>query len=184
MIVSIDWRLPATSLPVFTNKCCQKYEFYRRKCYQKSNTIRITAIVSTLWRPFYLLFSCCSILYRLEVIPRCCNNLSYIFIHTYYHYQASKAKQMVRQTVEPVVMMLPSTKTLLYDAFGHAFVLRCSFLRLLSKMTHSFACTTNRIVAGVLQSIKTITHAWSVSTSSQSTLLKSKTFSYCMEVLE
>ena len=80
--------------------------------------------------------------------------------------------------------MFPSTKTLLYDAFVRAFDLRCSFLRLLSKMTHSFACKTNRIVAGVLQSIEAITHAWSVSASSQSALFKSKTVSYCMVVLE
>ena len=59
--------------------------------------------------------------------------------------------------------MLPSTKTLLYDAFAHAFGLRCSFLRLLSKTTHSFACTTNRMVTGVLQSIETITHICLVS---------------------
>ena len=88
----------------FTNKCCQKYEFYHRKGYRKSNAIRITAIMSsTLWWPLYPFFSYCSTLYGLEMIPRCCNNLSYIFIHTYYHYQASKAKQMVRQVAEPVV---------------------------------------------------------------------------------
>ena len=40
---------------------------------------------------------------RLEVIPSCCNNLTYIFIHTYYHCQASKAKQMVWQVAERVV---------------------------------------------------------------------------------
>ena len=73
--------------------------------------------------------------------------------------------------------MLPSTKTLLYDAFACAFGLRCSFLRLLSKTTHSFACKTNRIVAGILQSIETITHAWSVSALSQSALFKSKMLS-------
>ena len=88
----------------FTNKCCQKYEFYRRKGYQKSNAIRIMAIMSsTLWQPLYPFFSCFSTLYRLKVLPRCCNNFSYIFIHTYYHCQASKAKQMVRQIAEPVV---------------------------------------------------------------------------------
>ena len=41
--------------------------------------------------------------------------------------------------------MLPSTKTLFYDAFAHAFGLRCSFFWLLSKMTHSSACKTNRM---------------------------------------
>ena len=42
----------------FTNKCCQKYEFYHRKGYRKSNAIRITAIMfSTLWRPLYPFFS-------------------------------------------------------------------------------------------------------------------------------
>ena len=56
-----------------------------------------------------------------------------------------------------------STKTHIYDAFAGAFGLQCSFLRLLSKMTHSFACKTNRIVARVLQLIETIMHAWSVS---------------------
>ena len=42
----------------FTNKCCQRYEFYRRKGYRKSNAIRITAIVSSmLWRPHPLFSS-------------------------------------------------------------------------------------------------------------------------------
>ena len=87
----------------FTNKCCQKYKFYCRKGYQKSNAIRITAIMSSaLWRPLYP-FSYCFTLYRLEVIPGCCNNLYYIFIHTYYHYQVSKAKQMVWQIAELVI---------------------------------------------------------------------------------
>ena len=80
--------------------------------------------------------------------------------------------------------MLPSTNTLLYDTFACAFDLRCPFLRLFSKTTHSFACKTNRIVAGVLQSIETITHVWSVSASSHSALFKSKTFSYYMVALE
>ena len=80
--------------------------------------------------------------------------------------------------------MLPSTKALLYDVFTHAFGLRCSFLWLLSKATHSFACKTNKIVTGVLQSIETITHTWSVSTLSQSALFKPKMISYHMIVLE
>ena len=46
--------------------------------------------------------------------------------------------------------MLPTNKTLLYDAFG----LRHSFLRLLSKTTHSFICKTNGIVTGLLQSME------------------------------
>ena len=89
----------------FTNKCCQKYEFHRRKGYRKSNAISIMAIVSSMliWQPLYPFFSYCSTLYRLDMIPRCCNNLSHIFIHTYYHCQASKAKQMVQQIAEPVV---------------------------------------------------------------------------------
>ena len=57
--------------------------------------------------------------------------------------------------------MLPSTKTLLYDTFVRASGLQCSFLRLVSRTNHSFACKTNRIVAGVLQSIETIMLAWS-----------------------
>ena len=76
--------------------------------------------------------------------------------------------------------MLPSNKTILYDAFG----LRCSFLWLLNKTTYSLACKTNIIIAGVLQLIETITHAWLVSTLSQSTLFKSNTFSYHVVVLE
>ena len=77
----------------FTHKCCQKHEFYHRKGYWKSNAIRITTIMSSmLWRPLYTLFSYCFTLYRLGVMFRCCNNLSYIFIHTYFHYQASNAK--------------------------------------------------------------------------------------------
>ena len=88
----------------FTNKCCQKYEFYYRKGYRKSNAICIMVIMSfTLWQPLYPLFSFCFTLYKLEVIPRCCNNLSYIFIHTYFHCQASKVKQMVWQKGKPVV---------------------------------------------------------------------------------
>ena len=43
---------------------------------------------------------------------------------------------------------------------------------------------TGRIVAGGLQSLEIIMHAWSVSASSQSALFKSKIFSYCMVVLE
>ena len=68
--------------------------------------------------------------------------------------------------------MLPSTKTLLYDIFTCDFGLQCSFLQLPSKMTCSFASKTNRIVTGVLQLIEAITHAWSISTSSQSALQK------------
>ena len=41
---------------------------------------------------------------------------------------------------------------------------------------------TNRIVAGLLQLIKTITHAWSVSAPSQSALFKPKMFSNCIVV--
>ena len=37
-------------------------------------------------------------------------------------------------------------------------------------MVHSFAYKTNRIVAELLQSIGTITHAWSVNASRQSTI--------------
>ena len=76
--------------------------------------------------------------------------------------------------------MLPSTKTLLYDVFG----LRCSFLRLFSKITLSCGCKTNRIVAGVLQLTETMMYAWSVSALSQSALFKPKTFSYGIVVLE
>ena len=65
---------------------------------------------------------------------------------------------MVRQIVEPV-LNVASNKTLLYDAFARVFGLRYSLLRLLNKMTHSLACKTSRIVAGVLQSIEIITHA-------------------------
>ena len=84
VIVQSIGRLQQLFCQCFTNKCCQKYEFYRRKGYRKSNAICIMAIMSsTLWRPLYLFFSSCSTLYRLEVIPRCCNNLSYIFINTY-----------------------------------------------------------------------------------------------------
>ena len=104
VIVSIDWRTPAAILPVFYEQMLPKYEFSRRKGYRKSNAISIMEIMSfTLWRPLYLFFSYCSTLYKLEVIPRCCNNLSYIFIQTYYHCQVSKAKQMVRQVAERVV---------------------------------------------------------------------------------
>ena len=82
VIVSIDQRTPATILPVFYKQMLP--EFYRRKGYQKSNAIHIMAIMcSRLWRPLYPLFSYYSTLYRLEVMSRCCNNISYIFIHTY-----------------------------------------------------------------------------------------------------
>ena len=66
--------------------------------------------------------------------------------------------------------MLPSTKTLLYDAFAYAFDLQFSFLWLFSKTTHLFACKTNRIVAGVLQLIEKITYTWSASSWCQSAL--------------
>ena len=80
--------------------------------------------------------------------------------------------------------MLPSTKTLLYDTFACAFNLQCYFLRLLSKMTHLLACKISRIVAGVLQLIETIAHAWSINALNQSALFKPRTFSYRMVVLE
>ena len=87
------WGLQQLSCRCFTNKCCWKYEFYHRKGCPKSNTIRIVTIMSSiLWRPLCPLFSYCSTLYRLEVMSQCSNNLSYIFIHTYFHSQASKAK--------------------------------------------------------------------------------------------
>ena len=89
------------SAGVLQTKCCQKYEFYHRKGYRKSNAVRIMAILSsTLWKSLYPLFSYCSTLYRLEVMSQCCNNISYIFIHTYFHCQASKAKQMVQQIAD------------------------------------------------------------------------------------
>ena len=40
---------------------------------------------SRLWWPLYPLFSYCSTLYRLEVMSRCCNNLSYTYIYPYIH---------------------------------------------------------------------------------------------------
>ena len=80
--------------------------------------------------------------------------------------------------------MLPSTKTLLYDAFACVFGLQCSFLQLLSKMTHLLACKIIRIVAGVLQLIETITYALSIIALNQSALFKLRTFSYCMVLLE
>ena len=40
---------------------------------------------------------------------------------------------------------VPSSNTLLYNGFAHAFGYYCSFLRLLSKITHSFACKSNRM---------------------------------------
>ena len=151
--------------------------------YWKSNAIRITTILSsTLWWPLYPFFSCCSTLYRLEVIPRCCNDLSYIFILITTAKHPKQNKWFDKKWNQ--LSMLPSTMTPLYDAFACAFGLWCSFFQLLSKMTHSFAYKTNRMVAGVLQSIETIMHAWSVSASSQSALFKSKTFSYHMVVLQ
>ena len=94
---------------------------------------------------YITLFSYYSTLYRLEVTSWCCNNLSYIFIHTYFHCQAFKVKQMLLTNSGNQLSILPSTKTLLYDAFACAFALQCSFLWLLSKITHSVACKTNRM---------------------------------------
>ena len=63
------------------------------KGHQKSNAISIMAFMySTLWWPLYSLFSYCFTLSRLEVMSRCCNNLSYIFIYTCFHCQAWKSK--------------------------------------------------------------------------------------------
>ena len=63
---------------------------------------------------YITLFSHYFTLYRLEVTSWCCNNLSYIFIHTYFHCQAFKAKQMVLTNSGNQLSILPSTKTLLY----------------------------------------------------------------------
>ena len=60
--------------------------------------------------------------------------------------------------------MLPSTKTLLYDAL--AFNISSSYY------SHSFASKTNSIVAADLKSIETIINAWPVNALSQSTLFK------------
>ena len=170
----------------FTNKYCQKYKFYRRKEYRKSNAIHIMAIVSsTLRQSLCPFFSYCSTLYRLEVIPRCRNNLSYIFIHTYYHCQASKAKQMVQQIAEPVVkcslplrhycMML----LLVLLAFGAP-----SSDYLAKQLTHLLVKPTEWLLQSSNRLKQSRRYAWSVSASSQSTLFKSKTFSYHMVVLE
>ena len=72
-------------LPVFYKQMLLKYEFYRGKGYQKSNAICIMAVMSrsTLWWPLYPFFTYCSTLYRLEVMPRCCNNLLYIYTYTF-----------------------------------------------------------------------------------------------------
>ena len=147
MIVSIDWRTTATTLPVFYKHMLPKN---RKKEYWKSNAISITAIMSSmLRRSLYPLFSYCFMLNRLEVMSQCCNNFfTYlsIYISTVKHPKQNKwFNKWWKQS-----SMLPSTKTLLYDAFACAFGLRCSFFRLLSKTTYSFAFTTSRIVTEVL----------------------------------
>ena len=185
MIVSINWRIPATILcQCFINKCCRKYEFYRRKGYQKSNAIRITAIMpSTLWWPLYSLFSYCFTLYRLRwCLDAVIIFLLYLSIHisTVKYPKQNKWFNKWRNQLS----MLSSTKTLLYNALDCALGIQCSFLQLFSKAIHWFACKTNRTVTGVLQLIETIMHAWSVTTSSQSTQFKPKMFSYHIVVLE
>ena len=75
---------------------------------------------------------------------------------------------------------LPSVKTPLYDdlAFNNP---SSDYLR---RRLISFACITNKIISGLLQSIETIIHTWSLSTSRQSALFKSKIFAYYMVVLD
>ena len=63
-----------------TNVAKNTSSIAKRGIEKKSNAICITAIMSsTLWQPLYPFFSYCFTLYRLEVIPRCCNNLLYIY---------------------------------------------------------------------------------------------------------
>ena len=160
----------------FTNKCCQKYEFYHRKGYRKSNAIHITAIMSSwLWQPLYPLFSYCSTLYGHEVMFRCCNDLSYIFIHTYVCISTVKhpKQKMIQQIVEPVVnlplrhyCMMILLVLLGFDASSSDYLAK--------RLTHLLVKPTEW-VAGVLLT-ETVTYAWSVSTSLQSTLFKPKTF--------
>ena len=91
IILSINWRTPATILLVFYKKMLPKIRVLSQEGVSKSNAIRITAIISSmLWQPLYPFFSYCSTLYRLEVMSRCCNNLLSIYISTVKHPKHNK----------------------------------------------------------------------------------------------
>ena len=96
VIVSIDWRTPTTILPVFYKQMLLE-KFYRRegvtkiKCYAYHSN-HVFYVMATIISLLFLLFH----LYRVEVMSRCRNNLSFVFIHTWFHCQASKTKRMVQ----------------------------------------------------------------------------------------
>ena len=78
---------------------------------------------------------------------------------------------------EPVVNVASHfafTKSLLHGTFG----LQQSIFQLFSNRLVILACKMNKIVAGLLQLIQRIKHAWSASAPHQNDLLKPTTFYY------
>ena len=76
---------------------------------------------------------------------------------------------------EPVVNVASHfafTKSLLHGTFG----LQQSIVKLFSSRLVILACKMNKIVAGLLQLIQRIKHAWSASAPHQNDLLKPTTF--------
>ena len=181
VIVSIYWRTPATILPMFYKQMLPKIRVLWQEGALKVKYYTLSQQSCLLHYDDH--FIPCFLIIPLCMGLRWCFDaviifLIYLSIHisTFKHLKQNKWLDKWQNQSS----MLPSTKTLLYDAFG----LQCSFLRLLSKTTHLCAYNTNRIVAGVLQSIEINKYNWLVITLSQSALFKPKTFSYRMVVLE
>ena len=168
----------------------------------------ITAIVSSmLWLPLYPLFSYCTIPCFLIVpslvfsyctipcffiLPPCVDlkwylNVVIIFL-TYLSMHTSTVKyprynNWFNKWLTSRQCFLPPCLLLGYYCM-RLLAFEAPFSDYSAKRLVLCPCKTNRIVAGLLWLIQTITHTWSVRSSSRSILFMPKTFSYCMAVLE
>ena len=135
MIVSINWSTLAITLPVFYKQMLPvllQQAVSKVKCFMHDGRQSCLLCYGDHYIP-------CSLIVPLCISMRRCLNAEIIFliylsiqIFTVKHPKQNKwFDKWWNQS-----SMLPSIKTLLYDAFAHAFGLRCSFLQLLNKMTH------------------------------------------------
>ena len=138
-----------------------------------------------------ILFSYCTIPCFL-IVPPCvdlkwCPNVVIIFL-TYLSMHTSTVKypkwnNWFNKWLTSRQCFLPPCLLLEYYRM-RLLVFEAPFFDYSAKRLVLYPCKTNRIVAGLLWWIQTITHTWSVSSSSQSILFMPKTFSYCMAILE
>ena len=169
----------------FTNKCFQKYEFYHRKVYQKSNAIPITAIMFSSYGNHYI--PCFLIVPPCTGLRWCPNAVIIFLIYLSTHIfpllsiQSKTNDSTNSGTSIPCCpplrhyYMMPLLILLAFDAPSSDCLAK--------QHTHLLVKPTEWVTR-VLQSIETIMYAWSVGASSQSTLFKPKTFSYHMVVLD